>query len=100
MRRHYHSVLGLKLGTMVSITTNLQFVGEYADPVFVESFNARNTLIHGTNDPIILGQRHAVEFAMCHASDNYGDHDKGRIGCGFTSFVGLKTKLHGQTARF
>ena len=26
MRRHYHSVLGLKLGTMVSITTNLQFV--------------------------------------------------------------------------
>jgi len=87
---HHHSRSGYSCATKCPMTKDLQFVGEYANATFIDTFNTRNALVHGTNNTEILGQRHSVVLERCHASENYADFELGRVGCSFMSFAALK----------
>jgi len=88
--RHYHSRTGNACQANEPMTKDLQFVGEYATAEFIDTFNIRHALVHGTNSMEIVGQRHAVNLENYHASGKYADFELRRLGCSFMTLSGIK----------
>jgi len=97
--RHYHNRNGNACNANEPMTKDLQFVGEYATAEFINTFNIRNGLVHGTNRMEIIGQRHAVNLENYHASGKYADFELRRLGCSFMTLSGIKEFYVGPDRR-